>query len=159
MKKVQLIQEEREKLLQEIKKVQTCADVCHLFCLNKGILFHTLVLGVIHATCDFTLHGITYSIQTVGYSYNVNIFILGCAMILSSLLMSTLFDNIVKILAIEENRKRGFIIISTIGSLLALSMLLTFVEKTKIAMTVIVFLVNFCLSTYLMIQPVFLVLK
>lgn len=65
--------------------------------------------------------------------------------------MSTLFDNIVKILAIEENRKRGFIIISTIGSLLALSMLLTFVEKTKIAMTVIVFLVNFCLSTYLMI--------
>jgi hypothetical protein len=76
---VDQIQEERQELLKEIKNTRTCADLCHMFCLNKSILLHTLVLGLIHITCDFTLMGITYSAQSIGFSYNINIAIMGCA--------------------------------------------------------------------------------
>jgi hypothetical protein len=50
-----------------------------LFCLNKGLFIHAVVLGVIHLTCDFTLSGITYSLHTFGFTYNINIAIMGSA--------------------------------------------------------------------------------
>ena len=59
-----------------------------MLCLNKGLLFHAIILGIIHVTCDLTFAGIGYSLQTFGFSYNINIALMGIAEILASLAMS-----------------------------------------------------------------------
>lgn len=54
----------------------------------------------------------------------------------------------------EDNRKRGFIVTSTIGFLVTLLMLFPFVQSSKIILTAIVFCAKFMLSSSVIIQLV-----
>ncbi len=56
--------------------------------LNKGLFCHTLTLGVIHLACDMTLTGIKYSLQELGFSYNINIVAMGLAEMIGAVTMS-----------------------------------------------------------------------
>lgn len=57
--------------------------------LNKGLFIHTLTLGIIHLACDMALIGIKYSLQELGFSYNINIVSMGLAEMIGAVTMST----------------------------------------------------------------------
>jgi len=59
--------------------------------LNKGLFIHTITLGIIHLACDMTLTGIKYSLQELGFSYNINIIAMGLAEMIGAATMSTFY--------------------------------------------------------------------
>lgn len=97
--------------------------------------------------CFYNMSGssIDLSIQTLKLSYNQNLFIVGASKIVGYLLASNTRDNVVYIIQIEKERRRGFLLSAGICGAAGMMFAFKFCTENNIVETIVIIVLRIAL--------------